>query len=294
MALNNDATHGLKVALTGSTGYIGSKLATHLCQKGYDVVALIRTRNTTLPDGVIQISCSGPEAFADALPEDTTAVFHLAAAANKETSLTHVREIVEANIQMPTMLLHTMHARGIRNFINVGTYWQSSGTDMPWGNSLYAASKSALTPILDYYCSRLGLHATTLRLPDVYGEDDSRPKLLNQLREHEAGTVFDLTEGNQTLYPLHVDDVIDALIAAFQLTVDSSAPGHAQYSVFGESVSLRDMVEAFCETLNLKVELGWGARPYPDGQIFEPDNLPVLPGWEPNITLKEGFRRFRT
>lgn len=282
--------------VTGATGYLGRKLTGVLTENGDKVYVLVREISTaTFKNEITQIKISNsPEEFVRSIPLGLDAVFHLAAAINFEKDGKDIVDIIDANLRFPTLLLHAMKENAICRFINIGTYWQAMSVDSEVANTIYGASKSALEPIIDYYSKFHNINTISIRLPDVYGEDDCRLKLLTLLKNAPAFSEFDLTGGEQCIFPLHVDDVVSAVILACnRLMEPNHLASHKRYSIFGKSLTLRQFVQLFCSINELKLHLNWHAKPYADSQIFSPLNLDVLPNWEQKITLDQGLRRYR-
>ena len=62
------------------------------------------------------------------------------------------------------------------------------------------------------------------------------------------------------------------------------------YSLRGGSPqSLRKVVERLMTVSGTPVEVNWGARPYPEGQILIPWLGPLPPKWLPKISLEDGL-----
>ena len=144
--------------------------------------------------------------------------------------------MIDSNIKLGTFILEAMKQHGCKYFINTSTYWQHyKNYNQPI--CLYAATKKAFEDIIEYYCIDGGIKAISLKLHDVYGYDDHRGKLLNTLiKNGDSEKVFNLTKGEQKLYMVFIDDVIDAYIEALALIKKdhNSNESHAIYGIFGK------------------------------------------------------------
>jgi len=283
--------------VTGASGYIGSKLVEKLLYYDHSVFLLLRsTAKIKVEHKNIEaiIIPAKPDDLINAIPKYIDAVFHLASAMNTGPNGEDLDETISTNIRLPVLLLQAMRKQGIKQLINIGSYWQATSHDKQVANTIYAASKTALEAFVDYYAQYHNISAISLRLPDVYGEDDIRPKLLPSLLSTQTGGVFNLTEGEQSIYPLHVDDVVAGIRQAQQyIATRKHKSEHFRYSIFGEKTTLREWVELFCQINKLNLELIWGGKAYPPNQIFAPFHGETLPNWEQRISPEEGFSRFK-
>jgi nucleoside-diphosphate-sugar epimerase len=284
--------------VTGATGYIGSRLSLHLIDTGWTVHALVRpvSDSARLPAAVVchiydQTAAGLGQVVAEAAPD---VVFHLASRVQAEHDLVSLDALVAANIGLGAQLLEAMAAAGVRRLIEAGTYWEFDTDGHYQPNSFYAAAKHAFRALLDYYVQRHGFYATTLVLYDVYGPQDWRGKFLSQLinaiKRDEAMVA---TPGAQILDLVHVEDVARGfLVAAERLRcADAVSALHCYRLDSGRRIALRDVGALIARLSGRPERVLWGGRPYPSQQIMEPLSVgPRLPGWEPHVSLEDGFR----
>lgn len=288
--------------ITGATGYIGSHVARHLLNQGWEVaiisqpqfgyenVEAIKSRLRIFEyDGKIE---SLIEFFKE---RNADVVMHLAAAVITNYKPQQIPVLIGSNIEFGTEILEAMKHSNTRLFIGTGSYWQNYNSDSYNPVDLYAATKEAFEKILQYYVDAFGFRAITLRLFDVYGEDDKRPKLWNTLRDM-AGTdeSIDLSPGEQLLDLVHVRDVARAYEKAYEALKRDEGFKNEIYGVFsGNRRTLKDTVGLFEEYSGKKLNLNWGVRAYKEREVLTPtERYPLLPGWIPEIRLEEGFIRF--
>ncbi len=277
--------------ISGISGYTGSHLAQSLVKQGWNVIGLVR-ETSRLPAHLNNIPthiykgdvASLVPAFAQA-----DVVFHLAAHLNAKPGEEH-QKMLDANITFGVHMLDAMLQGPCRNFINTGTFWQQAENAGYQPMNFYAATKQAFSDILSWYAAGHGVKAVTLQMYDIYGPNDSRPKIFTQLKNAGSGEL-PMSGGEQKLFPVFIDDVVQAYVAAHK----NIASGHAVYSVAGEAFTLRSMVGAWVKAAldrGLQTpKLAWGKLPYRDGQIMNPFKGKVLPGWQPKVSLHEGISR---
>lgn len=284
----------MRALVTGSTGYIGSHLVAHLPSNGMKVAVLARQRMSYLPDNVTEYlydgsSASVVQACGAFRPN---VIFHLASLSKAVVPADDIPAMASANIMFGTQLLEAAQLCGCQHFINTGSYWQygTNGDISP--NSLYASYKQAFETIIDFYVSRHALHALTLVLFDVYGPQDKRNRVIDQfitnaLEQRRMQT----TEGHQYLDFVHISDVCRGYSQAASWLHDQPQSKQFHFALdTGIRYSLRD-VAAFVENATgKKLDVEWGAFPYPPHQVFAPVNtIQRLPGWEPTVNLLAGI-----
>ena len=202
-----------------------------------------------------------------------------------------ITSLVASNITFGAQLLDAMARAGVRRMINFGTSWQHGGATNEYiPVSLYASTKQAFEDLAAYYTSACGLSVLTLKLSDTYGPNDRRQKLIALLlRIAHTGEPLALSPGGQIINFVHSADVVEAVRLAIARVIASPA-GLESFAVRGaELLSLRQFVDLFQETLGVKVNAQWGARPYRDREVMRPWIGPLLPGWTPQIDLRAGL-----
>jgi nucleoside-diphosphate-sugar epimerase len=282
--------------VTGVTGFIGGKLADRLVADGWAVHAVLRPssdfdeRSGVQPhvhDGSLG---SLTEIVRQAAPDVT---FHLASLYLAEHQPEQVDDLVASNILFPAQLAEAMTAAGATRLINTGTAWQHFRTADYNPVNLYAATKQACLDLLRYYHDARQLSVVTLKLFDTYGAGDKRRKIVQALLEAaESGTSLQMSPGEQILDLTHVDDVIEAFIAAAEHLSQSEGALFEDYLVSGERFSLRELAGQIAAIAERPIDVEFGARPYRAREVMlpvEPGSGTSLPGWRPRRRLHEAL-----
>ncbi|MCH5242146.1 MAG: NAD(P)-dependent oxidoreductase [Muribaculaceae bacterium] len=272
----------MKAIVTGGTGYIGSHLVKRLLKDnwevaiiadpkfGYDNILDVKNRITIFEyTGQIQELIKFFRDF------NAGIVFHLAAAVLTNPSPEQLPILIDSNIRFGTEILEAMSDSGTKLIVTTGTYWQNYNGEEYNPVDLYAATKEAFEKILKYYVEAKGIRSIVLRLYDVYGEDDRRPKIWNLLKGI-AGTdkSIDMSPGEQILNLVHIDDVVSAYISAYNYLKQNSEIKSEVFGVYAETQkTLKEHVNELEKTLGKTLRINWGAKPYKKREVMKPAYL---------------------
>ncbi len=293
---------GVRVFVTGATGYIGSSLTKRLVKEGSSVHVLVRSASNKhglrevidqitehVYDGTYQ---SIDQAIRDSKPE---IVIHLSSFASISYETKDVPAMLESNIVFGTYLAEAMANHKVTNLLNTGSFAQHFQQEDYYPNSLYAATKQAYEDVLLYYTKHSILNSITLVLFDNFGPNDPRPKIMNLLyRSMKDGTTLLMSPGEQWMDLLYIDDVIEAYIQAASLLMENKVLGSLRYAVGSEKlIQLNKLVLLMEQLSGEKIRVKWGARDYRSGEIMIPWRKGVpLPGWKQSIPLEQAIDRF--
>ena len=290
-----------KCVITGATGYIGSHVLKHLLSNGWDI-------------HVIADPCFGYENIKDVLSQidlfeynrdintlceyfkkvEADVVIHLAAAVITNYKPEQVPVLIQSNIQFGTEVLEAMKGSVTRTFIGTGSYWQNYNSEGYNPVDLYAATKEAFEQIIQYYVDAYHYKAATLKLFDVYGEDDMRPKIWTLLKRI-AGTnqIIDVSPGEQKLDLVHVSDVCTAYECAYEYLRKKTGSCREVFGVYtGERYSLKEAIGLYEQYLNRSINIRFGGKKYKEREVMNPINsLKKVPDWQPMISPKEGLKK---
>jgi nucleoside-diphosphate-sugar epimerase len=286
----------MRLALTGGTGFIGTAMVRRLEAEGHDVCLIRRNDVLVRSRGEELCVARGTErdalAVAGALQAfDADVVVHLATAFIAQHQTADVDALIHSNVLFGAFVLEAAARSGVP-VVNVTSFWQHVDGTLRNPNSLYAATKNALLAIADFYRNRDDLRILDLVLYDVYGERDTRRKLLTVLVEAaKSGKAIELSSGLQLINLLHVDDVVSGILQAVDCLM--SGDQAACYSVKAEAfLTIREVVAEVEVALSVQLEARWGARTDRLGEMLEPWIVAdAVPGWRPTIALDTGIRR---
>lgn len=219
---SHSATTPRRVAVTGATGYIGSRLVAQLRTGGLETVAL--TRSPVAAD-------AGPRRVYDVaagpspdLLDDVDVLVHCA------WDLTAVKPaaVWEVNVLGTERLLDLARRAGVGRIVFVSSMSAYDGTRQLYGRSKLAAERVAFDN--GGVVARLGL---------VYGPHWGG--MAGSLRKMVSLPVTPLVGAGAHQFTVHEDDAIAALV---RLATASSAPAVPLGIAHPEPVVFRDLLEA--------------------------------------------------
>ena len=297
--------------VTGGAGFLGSHLCEHLLEQGQRVICV---------DNLESSSLANREHLRDAaftfmnhdviehieIDEPVDYVFHLAALASP---IDYMRQPLHS---LKTGSYGTHHALGLAKFKRARfllastsevygdpqvhpqpeTYWGHVNPIGPRG--VYDEAKRYAEALTMAYHRQQGVDTTIVRIFNTYGprmrETDGRASVtfLHQALEGTPLTVFG--DGSQTRSLCYVDDLIRGLHMLAQsrehLPVNIGNPSH--------EVTMLELARTVIKVTGSPSEIVFEALPTDDPQVRRPDitRAKQVLGWEPEIDLEEGFRRW--
>lgn len=235
---------GVRVLITGGTGFIGSHLVLRLIQAGAEVSLFVLDEERHIPDDVIPIyrgNIQDAPDIARAIGRSNPQfIFHLAAQPLVDTALINVYDTLDSNIRGSINLLQACVGNGkIEGIIFVSTdkvYGEFNGTvdesaplmgiDHP-----YNVSKVCADNIAQMYAKVFGLPIIIARSGNVYGDGDRHwdrlipGTFMSALKEENPKI---RSNGKFTRDYIYVDDIVDAyLILADTIVWERSLRGQA-------------------------------------------------------------------
>jgi nucleoside-diphosphate-sugar epimerase len=213
----------MKIAVTGSSGYLGRRVVSLGLSKGFDVVGIdivpSGVRHKRLTESIVDIT---DKAAVLGAVKGTEAVFHLAAAlaqfVRDESRMNRV------NVNGTANLLEAAHKNRAKKFVfvsSVEVYGIKVPTPCPESAPIspicqYGRDKVEAERLCMGYLTK-GLDVTIFRPPTINGPGQNEPFLVSQMEAIAAGKSTLLPGGGMTrLQMVDVDDVARALLTALE------------------------------------------------------------------------------
>jgi len=289
----------MKILVTGVTGFIGRHLAIRALKDGHRVCAIIRNQAVQSEMEKMNVACFiDNDSIADLIDyyerEKFDGVIHCASYFRMEHQPEEIRDLIHSNVYFPTKLLESSIRTGVKWFINTGTFWQHYDNRNYSPVNLYAATKQAFESIAAYHLEISNINFVTLKLMDTYGPYDTRPKIFTLWKKiAETGEMLEMSQGEQLIDIVHVDDVVDAYFRMAELLRDDSTgvfKGQSFAVSSGTPISLRKLADIYAKVTGSKLNIEWGKKPYRKREVMVPWNQgQIIPGWRQKISLDEGI-----
>lgn len=215
----------MKCLVTGGLGLIGSHIVKRLLQDGHHVRILdirpltewplgdLPTRNLEVQQGDIADLYDCHVAM-----KDMEAVFHTAAIARTVETIDDPLRAHEVNATGTLNLLQVAKKRGIKRFVH------SSSSILYVPKTPYFVGKQCAESYVTIFADLYDLSTVSLRYANVFGpgqrRDGAYPNVLAAFARSRAEEGFIVVDGDgkQNRSFIHVDDVVEANMLAFEST----------------------------------------------------------------------------
>lgn len=288
---------GRKIVVTGAGGFIGVPLCRALQGYGAEVHGISRRDQVERRDHIRWwrgdlADTSGIRNLVTKINPEI--IFHLASHVTGSRDLRMVWPTFEGNLLSTVNLLTIASEIGCQRVILAGSLEEpesASGETIPC--SPYAAAKGASSSYARMFHALYQTPVVIARLFMVYGPgQQDRTKLvpyvtLSLLTKQPPK----LGSGQRQVDWVHVDDVVDGLIAAVKTP---NIEGHTLDFGSGTLVSIRTIVQQLSEYIDPNIDLLWGAipdRPMEQMRIANVSKTYDITGWKPKISLEIGLEQ---
>jgi nucleoside-diphosphate-sugar epimerase len=301
---------GMKVFVTGGTGFIGSHLIDRLLERSDAVRALVRSphKATGLPERGVEI-VSGDLDDVEALERGvagTEVVYHVAGLIGLKGQR---RQVMHVNVDGTDHLLQASVAAGVRRFVyvsSVGVYGLSStprpiaedappeGLNAWYDRSGYYTSKVLAEALVRRRAAEHGFEYSIIRPAFVYGERD--PITHDAVRLALRLPVAPLPSGGRMRVDfVHGRDVADAILLA---GICPEADGETFNVTADEATTLREAVALIraaagrpLRILPIPLPPGSLGRRLRAGLYYDLRKAKDILGYRPQIRMRDGMPR---
>lgn len=293
---------GMRVLLTGATGFIGSHLARLLLSQGHEVQAIIRPgsdrwRICDIAEHLTILECDLGDlvgAMGRVRASRPDICIHLAWRGWSGTSAPAEDNVSSLSVGLE--LMRGVARLGCRTFVGAGTCFEYGMTyDLLTERTplrphdLYGTCKNSLFQVAQQFSRISGLHVIWPRIFYSYGPyEDTRRLVPSIVLALLRGEIAKVTPGQQIRDYLHVEDVASAIWAVAQ-----SNHAGAINIAFGSPVSIAEIAQQLGQIVGRPHLIRLGALPYREGEpmVIRADATMLQRdiGWSPEFDLKRGL-----
>ncbi|HBS86792.1 MAG: hypothetical protein A2W91_12240 [Bacteroidetes bacterium GWF2_38_335] len=290
----------MNIILTGATGFVG----THLIPSLNSNKLLLIVRNTE--NAQIQFNSFKNISILNTEDADFVKVvenfcpqmvIHLASSSLSVENENSLIELINSNILFGTKLLHALSKTKTEYFINIGSglefFINSNSRE---SSNLYASTKTAFLPILNYYSDIIGFKTLNLIFYTVYGEKTKNKKALDYIFESISSNEYiSMTYGLQKLDLIHIDDIVYLFELILKNTNKIENGFHEYHVGSGVSKNLREIAAVVEKVSGKTTKINWGGREYRKKEKMETrvdiSKLYKAFGWMPKVQLEQGIEK---
>jgi nucleoside-diphosphate-sugar epimerase len=301
----------MRILVTGSTGFVGSRLLERLAEIGghdlYSLQRYVTGRYVLGADHAAKVVfCDLRDQFAvkcairEVQPE---VVFHLASVSPVAYSYDHPNEVLDANMTGTVNLAESClrEVPHFKHFLFASTSETFGNGPLPKTedtpqapNSPYSVSKHAAEKYVLYMWDAYKFPMTVLRPFNTYGRRDNTHFLVERmLVQMLRGDVVKLGDPTPERDLLYIDDHVDAYLTCFAKPQVSI--GQVFNFCTGDKVAVRVLADKMRSITGFRGEVCWDTIPRRplDIQVLCGDatKAKTVLGWEAKVSLEEGLRR---
>jgi UDP-glucose 4-epimerase len=273
---------GLRALVTGGAGFIGSHLVERLVAEGCKSVTVLdnlsRGRKANL--AAVWQAIRFFEADIRNQPDvatiirKTDVVFHLAAQSNVLGAVEDVDYASSTNVIGTAAVLQQARASGVRRVVFTSSrevYGDTAALPVSETAPLRPKNAYGMSKVAGEMCCAMSTRApevVILRLANVYGPRDSGRVIPLFIDNALSGRPLVLYGGKQTIDFVHVDDAVDALLAA-------AFGEHVACPVnvgSGTGTTIAELAERILKLTNSKSAISWQASRDVEVTHFVADN----------------------
>ena len=293
----------MRIAITGPTGSIGRELIDLHLSEGDKVIAIVNPSSSRKEElfeskDLLIYECDISD-YCSLMDEgECDTFYHLAWAGSDPNSRKNIDQ-QSNNIRYSLDAVILSNNWGAKTFIGSGSQAEygilnneiNSKTPTnpvtPYGICKYAAGK-----LCKELCDELDIKFNWARILSVYGRYDRPESLISYLiRSFSTGTRPDLSPCEQIWNLMYAEDCARALMAIAENGINGKT-----YNVASkDSRPLKEYITELRGMIAPSAEIGFGARPYYDGQTMylsaDISELIAETGFEPQFSFKDGIGR---
>ena len=244
----------MRVAVTGSSGFLGSHVCTELRGRGMSVIAIDQCLSTSKSDETLLVDVRDVSAMRQALA-GCEAVFHCAAIADLDECRQDPRLAIDVNISGTLAVLDAARGEGVQRFMHASSVYVFSRS-----GSVYRTTKQAAEHLVEDLSSEWGIKSTILRFGSLYGPGaDPGNAVLRMVRQAvQNGRIEFWGDGSEIREYIHISDAAALAIDS----LDERFVGEYVHITGRERLSTRELLLMLAEMLGGSIDIEFRDEPF--------------------------------
>jgi nucleoside-diphosphate-sugar epimerase len=278
----------MNILVIGAGGFLGSRLISKIQGEDVNVYGAVRSLPLNKQEGCSYILTTDSTIYAKASQLKFDVIINVAMKRSSRNGAISDLTIQELNYEVPLKIIEQF-ATIETLVINTSTYIQNFLGVKGKTTEGYSFSKELLSTALESRAKNGLFRVLDLYLFTLFGPGDKAthlvPLLIHTAKEKRR---IQLSEGNQLINLLYVDDAVASIIGAIGIPFD----GYKPYFLWQEKyLTVRSLVPVIESVLGCGIDVEWGALPYSGHEMFEPWTIPMaqFPKLIVNNSLHEGI-----
>lgn len=277
----------MRVAITGSSGFIGKKLAEYLANKNVEIIEISRNKGYDISDW---------KSIKDLTPCEC--IIHLAAKTFVPDSFNDPRSFYEFNL---LSTLNTLELARIwkAKVIYMSSYFYGPPQYIPVDelhplhpHNPYSRTKFYSEELCKSYSMDYSIPVISFRLFNVYGPGQKGQFLIPEILEKiKLGGKIELKDPRPKRDYIFIDDVISAI----EIAINHENVGFEVYNLgTGKSYSVEELVQIIKTNISNEIEIHF-TNEFRKGEVLDSiadiSKVKMNLGWEPQFDLEQGIKK---
>lgn len=276
----------MNILVSGGSGFIGSHVVDKLTEAGHSVSVFDLKKPQRKDIKFLEGNISSRKDIAGSL-HDIEAVYHIAAFSNIDLVKSNPLVTIESNIMGTAYLLEESRRQKVKRFILASSIYVYDEK-----GHLYTTCKIASELLCKNYYTLYSLRYTILRYATAYGPRSRMADVISLFVKNAlSGDKLTVRgSGEQKRHFIYVEDLARGNVAALNPLAENRT-----YTLAGkEPTTIKYLAEKVKSILNSSSAIAYDASREDDylGKIPESHDALQDLGWEPEISLEEGIRRY--
>jgi nucleoside-diphosphate-sugar epimerase len=195
------------IFITGASSYLGENLVDKL--SNHNVYALTNKKPIRKSKNLTPVKLKLDQLNSFFIDNKISTVIHLASN-SKSKGEENIKNLIDVNVVLGNKILISTRNSPVNKIITSSSYLQNV-TETP--TNIYSITKQIFEDLLRNFSEKNGIRGCSIQFGDIYGENDSRNKLIPYLLTHENSEYVKLnSDGMGCFSPINISDATDLII----------------------------------------------------------------------------------